>query len=133
MHAGHLTIEPFILPWAPAVVHKAIPSDAAYASQPVAVYASSNDYAFNYGHALFDFLYAVFNQLQTLQLYTPDFQLLLAQHQVASPLSIRSIAVVLDLVALLACCSMQGAHQTPEKNFPAQYNPARKVTIEDTQ
>ncbi|BDA50234.1 hypothetical protein COCOBI_15-3630 [Coccomyxa sp. Obi] len=82
---GHVTIEPFILPWAPTVIHKAIPSDAPYASQPVAVYASSNDYAFNYGHALFDFLYAVFNQLQTLQLYTSDFQLLLAQHQGVNP------------------------------------------------
>lgn len=89
-----MTIEPFVLPWAPIVVHKAIPSDAAYASQPVSVYASSNDYAFNYGHALFDFLYAVFNQLQTLQLYTPDFQLLLAQHQVAVPFPARHIAAV---------------------------------------
>ena len=77
-----MTIKPYILPWAPTVVHRAIPNDAAYARQPVAVYASTNDYAFNYGHALFDFLYAVFNQLQTLQLYTPAFQLLLAQHQV---------------------------------------------------
>ncbi|EIE23246.1 hypothetical protein COCSUDRAFT_63602 [Coccomyxa subellipsoidea C-169] len=85
MHAGHVTIEPYILPWAPTVVTRAIPRDAAYASQPVAVYASTNDYAFNYGHALFDFLYAVFNQLQTLQLYTPDFQLLLAQHQGTNP------------------------------------------------
>ena len=37
------------------------------------------------GHAMFDFLVPVFNVLQLFQLYTPDFQLLLAEHQVFAP------------------------------------------------
>lgn len=82
--AGHVLIKPSILPWAPQIVHRKVPSNAIYAAQPVAVYASTNDFIFNFGHALFDFLYPVFNMLQTLRLYTPDFKLLLAQHQVIS-------------------------------------------------
>jgi hypothetical protein len=83
MHsAGHVLMKPFILPWAPEVVQETIPAGAPYSEHPVVVYASSNDFVYNFGHALFDFMYPVFNMLQTLQLYTPDFQLLLAQHQV---------------------------------------------------
>ena len=33
---------------------------------------------------MFDFLFPVFNVLQLFQLYTPEFQLLLADHQVES-------------------------------------------------
>ena len=48
----------------------------------VAVLASLNDFAGNLGHAEFDFLYPVFNIMQMFNMYTSDFQLLLADHQV---------------------------------------------------
>ena len=58
------------------------PPHGTTAPSPVAVLASLNDFAYNFGHALFDFLFPVFNQLQLLGLYHPNFQLLLASHQV---------------------------------------------------
>ena len=75
-------IAPGKLDWAPTVVRHAKPAEATMAASPVAVLASFNDFASNFGHALFDFLFPVFNQMQLLGLYTPDFQLLLAKHQV---------------------------------------------------
>ena len=69
------------MPWAPSIVHAAIPPGAACAEAPVAALASLNDFASNVGHAMFDFLLPVFNSLQLLRAYTPHFQLLLADHQ----------------------------------------------------
>ena len=80
--AGHVHIAPGKLDWAPTVVRSARPAEASTSPSPVAVLASFNDFASNFGHALFDFLFPVFNQLQLLGLYHPDFQLLLAKHQV---------------------------------------------------
>ena len=50
--AGHKSISPTIMPWAPQVVHGQIPVNASgrlYAATPVAVYAAANDFAFNLG------------------------------------------------------------------------------------
>ena len=80
--AAHVHIAPSHLDWAPTVVKGDIPANAVFSDAPVVAYASLNDFASNFGHALFDFLFPVFNILQLLNLYTPDFQLLLADHQV---------------------------------------------------
>ena len=42
------------------------------------------DFLGNFGHVLYDFLFPVFNMLQLLGLYTPDFQLIYAKHQVCA-------------------------------------------------
>ena len=68
--------------WAPKVVRAVRPPQATLAASPVAVMASLNDFASNFGHSLYDFLFPVFNQMQLMGLYHPNFQLLLAQHQV---------------------------------------------------
>ena len=80
--AGHIHIPPGHVDWAPRVVPSNIPPDAVWLDAPVVAYASLNDFAGNLGHALFDFLLPVFNVLQLLNVYTPNFQLLLAEHQV---------------------------------------------------
>ena len=86
MHAGaaHVHIPPSHIDWAPTVVAGDIPAGAVFSEAPVIAYASLNDFAGNFGHTLFDFLFPVFNILQLLHLYTPSFQLLLAEHQVGS-------------------------------------------------
>ena len=37
-------------------------------------YVSLNNFAYNFGHALYDFLFPVFNVLQLMKVYQPDFQ-----------------------------------------------------------
>ncbi len=71
--------------WAPIAMSSAIPDHAEYHDAPVTVLASLNDFAGDFGHALFDFMYPVFNIMQIFSMYTPDFQLLLAEHQVLPP------------------------------------------------
>ena len=61
-----------------------IPEDAVFSDSSVAAYASLNDFAFNFGHAMYDILFPAFNVMQLLNIYTPDFQLVLAQQQVSS-------------------------------------------------
>ena len=58
-YAAHVHIPPTALFWAPDVVKAPRPADAAFAPGPVAVLASLNDFASNFGHALFDFLFPV--------------------------------------------------------------------------
>ena len=74
---------PMPMDFAPKVMPGAVPQDATFSDAPVMAYVSLNDAAFNFGHALFDFLFPVFNTLQMLDVYHPDFQLLLAKHQVS--------------------------------------------------
>ena len=69
--------------WAPLAMPGAVPQDAVFSTAPVVAYVSLNDAVYNFGHALFDFLFPVFNTLQLLDVYHPDFQLLLAEHQVS--------------------------------------------------
>ena len=64
------------------VFHGRIPEAHPYSSAPVAVYHSMNDFVGSFRHALFDFILPVFNLLQLFRMYTPDFLLLEAQHQV---------------------------------------------------
>ena len=53
------------------------------ASQPSAdPHGWAADFLANFGHTLYDFLFPVFNMLQLLGLYTPDFQLVFARLQV---------------------------------------------------
>lgn len=82
------------MPWAPVTLSSAIPAGAEYFDAPVSVLASLNDFAGNFGHALFDFMYPVFNIMQMVNSYTSDFQLLLADHQVgiASAFNLPSTA-----------------------------------------
>lgn len=73
--------------WAPIVHNGSIPEGAFFHETPVVAYASLNDAATgNFGHALFDFLFPVFNTLSIVGAYHPDFQLLLAEHQVSANL-----------------------------------------------
>lgn len=81
MVAGHVHI-PGNKYWAPEVLMQPFPSDATFSAVPVVAYASVNDFVFNFGHALFDFILPVFNSLQILGVYTPDFQLVFAEQQV---------------------------------------------------
>ena len=76
-------MSPSPMDWAPKAVAGSIPGDATFSDAPVVAYVSLNDAVFNFGHALFDFLFPVFNTLQLLDVYHPDFQLLLAKHQVS--------------------------------------------------
>ncbi len=76
-------MSPSPMDWAPKAVAGTVPGDAAFSDAPVVAYVSLNDAVFNFGHALFDFLFPVFNTLQLLDVYHPDFQLLLAKHQVS--------------------------------------------------
>ena len=57
--AGHASIEPVDMFWAPHVMSAAKPALAGYATAPVAALASLNDHAGNFGHTLFDFLFPV--------------------------------------------------------------------------
>jgi len=75
-------MSPSPMDWAPKAVAGSIPGGATFSDAPVVAYVSLNDAVFNFGHALFDFLFPVFNTLQLLDVYHPDFQLLLAKHQV---------------------------------------------------
>ena len=52
--------------WGPAVVPGPLPAKAAFNTAPVAALASLNDLAGNFGHALFDFLFPVYNMLSLL-------------------------------------------------------------------
>ncbi|KAL3163114.1 hypothetical protein ABBQ32_009529 [Trebouxia sp. C0010 RCD-2024] len=85
VNTGHLAMSPSPMDWAPKAMPGAIPSDAVFSDAPVVAYVSLNDAVFNFGHALFDFLFPVFNTLQLMDMYHPDFQLLLAKHQGNSP------------------------------------------------
>jgi hypothetical protein len=64
------------------VFHAHIPEGHPYHAAPVAVYQSLNDFVGSFRHALFDFILPVFNLLQLFRMYTPDFLLIEAQHQV---------------------------------------------------
>lgn len=90
-------MSPSPMDWAPQVISGGIPQDAPFSDAPVVAYVSLNDAVFNFGHALFDFLFPVFNTLQLLDVYHPDFQLLLAEHQVC-------ISFTLPCPALLTPC-----------------------------
>lgn len=59
---GHSSI-PDGARWGPAVVPGFIPDQAIFSNASVAALASLNDFAGNFGHALFDFLFPVFNIL----------------------------------------------------------------------
>lgn len=76
-------MSPSPMDWAPKAVPGTLPADAVFSDAPVVAYVSLNDAVFNFGHALFDFLFPVFNTLQLMDMYHPDFQLLLAEHQVS--------------------------------------------------
>lgn len=82
MPAGHIAIQPSKMNWSPRAVSQSVPNGAHYSKAPVTAFVSLNDYAGNFGHAMWDFMYPVFNTVQLVNLYTPDFQLLLAEHQV---------------------------------------------------
>lgn len=73
--------------WAPTTLVGDIPPEATFNDAPVVAYVSLNDFAGNFGHALFDFLFPVFNALDLTNTYRPDFQLLLAKHQVSDRLT----------------------------------------------
>lgn len=79
-------MRPSPMDWAPKAMQGAIPSEAVFSDAPVVAYVSLNDAVFNFGHALFDFLFPVFNTLLLMDMYHPDFQLLLAKHQVGGTL-----------------------------------------------
>ena len=64
------------------VLHGRIPERQPYSDAPVAVYQSLNDFVGSFRHALFDFIIPVFNLLQLFRMYTPDFLLIEAAHQV---------------------------------------------------
>ncbi|KAA6418193.1 MAG: hypothetical protein FRX49_11851 [Trebouxia sp. A1-2] len=85
INTGHLSMSPSPMDWAPKAVAGSIPEGAVFSDAPVVAYVSLNDAGFNFGHALFDFLFPVFNTLQLLDVYHPDFQLLLAKHQGKNP------------------------------------------------
>lgn len=70
------------------VLHGRIPERHPYSPAPVVVYHSLNDFVGSFRHAMFDFIIPVFNLLQLFRMYTPDFLLLEAQHQVW-PISIH--------------------------------------------
>jgi hypothetical protein len=70
--------------WAPTMTAGNIPTGATFVDAPIVAYVSLNDLAGNFGHALFDFLFPVYNALELMNEYQPDFQLLLAKHQVSS-------------------------------------------------
>ena len=107
-------MSPSPMDWAPKAVPGALPPDAVFSDAPVVAYVSLNDAVFNFGHALFDFLFPVFNTLQLMDMYHSDFQLLLAEHQVRPklthffPFSIQwsasalSATILLDLLASFA-------------------------------
>ena len=78
------------MPWAPTVTDGYIPAQAPFNKASVVAYVSLNDFAYNFGHALYDFLFPVFNVLQLMKVYQPDFQLLLAKHQVSARQSKRA-------------------------------------------
>lgn len=52
--------------WGPSVVPGPLPTKAFFSTAPVAALASLNDLAGNFGHALFDFLFPVYNMLSIL-------------------------------------------------------------------
>ena len=78
------------LAYALQVLHGRIPDKYPYSDAPVAVLQSLNDFVGSFRHALFDFIIPVFNLMQMFRMYTPEFLLIEATHQViiltASPL-----------------------------------------------
>ena len=86
-------MSPSPMDWAPKAMPGALPSDAVFSDAPVVAYVSLNDAVFNFGHALFDFLFPVFNTLQLMDMYHSDFQLLLAEHQVSDPFCLPALDV----------------------------------------
>lgn len=94
-------MSPSPMEWAPKAMPGTLPADAVFNDAPVVAYVSPNDAVFNFGHALFDFLFPVFNTLQLMDMYHPDFQLLLAEHQVSGlfclPAVIRKCFLIVKL------------------------------------
>ncbi len=70
--------------WAPTVIDGSIPAGTTYDEANVVAYVSLNDFAGNFGHALYDFKFPVFNVLKLMKVPT-GFLALLAKHQVSSP------------------------------------------------
>ena len=70
------------LAYALQVLHGRIPDKYPYSDAPVAVFQSLNDFVGSFRHALFDFIIPVFNLMQIFRMYTPDFLLIEATHQV---------------------------------------------------
>ena len=97
---------PSPMDWAPKAMPGAVPQDAMFSTAPVVAYVSLNDAVYNFGHALFDFLFPVFNTLQLLDVYHPDFQLLLAEHQVSNHAALPCAALPCMVCHdLPACCT----------------------------
>ena len=67
------------------VLHGRIPAKHPYSDAPVAVFQSLNDFVGSFRHALFDFILPVFNLMQLFRMYTPEFLLIEAAHQVDRP------------------------------------------------
>ena len=67
------------------VLHGRIPAKHPYSDAPVAVFQSLNDFVGSFRHALFDFILPVFNLMQLFRMYTPEFLLIEAAHQVDLP------------------------------------------------
>ena len=132
--AAHVHIPPGKLNWAPTLVRQTRPPEAVTAASPVAVLASLNDFAYNFGHALFDFLFPVFNMLQLMGLYHPNFQLLLGTHQVG-PLHACSLLQAMmpaSLDVYTGPPSRQGAyHHRRMAAFHVQSQPACESQAHD--
>ena len=77
------------------VVHGRIPERYPYSDAPVAVFHSLNDFVGSFRHALFDFILPVFNLMQLFRMYTPEFLLIEATHQVVHPLPAQSLTALL--------------------------------------
>lgn len=67
------------------MLHGRIPAKHPYSDAPVAVFQSLNDFVGSFRHALFDFILPVFNLMQLFRMYTPEFLLIEAAHQVDHP------------------------------------------------
>ena len=72
------------------VVKARIPQGTAYHEAPVVVLHSLNDFVGSFRHAMFDLMLPVFNLMQLFRMYTSDFLLLEATHQVCHPHSPQS-------------------------------------------
>ena len=49
------------------------------------MFHSLNDFVGSFRHAMFDFILPVFNLMQLFRMYTPEFLLIEATHQVVHP------------------------------------------------
>ena len=109
--AAHVNIPPIALFWAPAVVRGPRPVEAPFAAAPVAVLASLNDFAYNFGHALYDFLFpvsraaALLGHLLRLLLATETFALLWVLRLRASVRACKVPVTVWPPGRCSTCCS----------------------------